>query len=197
MIKRLQFYAVSLVVLGSLGAAVYLYLFGSPRAGTRTIVDPPAVVRQIQQLRQLVTVKYSLQKMIGLEERKVPFGSESLLLMVQAEVLGGVDLDKLEPADVTVHADRSVVIRLPAPEILHVVINEKETRVWDRQKTVWLVWVPFNPELDQQARRLAGESMRAAAVEQGILRAAQENAETAVRELLRLAGMEPVTFAAH
>lgn len=192
MIKRLKLYAVGLLILIPTGLAVYFYFFGSPRGGVRAVVDPPALVRQIQQLRQLVTVKYSMQKVIGLEEQKVPFGSESLLLLVQAEVLGGVDLEKLTPADVTVRAGRSVTIRLPAPEILHIVTNEKETKVWDRQKTIWLVWVPFNPELDQKARRLAEESVRAAALERGILRDAQQNAVATVREFLRLTGIEAV-----
>ena len=58
-------------------------------------LSPPGVLREIQQLNSLVSVKYVLQRAVGLEEKKVPFGSERILLFVQAEVLAGVELDKL------------------------------------------------------------------------------------------------------
>ena len=45
------------------------------------------MVREIQQLNELVSVKYTIQKVVGLKEKKAPFGSEKLLLIVQAEVL--------------------------------------------------------------------------------------------------------------
>ena len=47
-------------------------------------IDPPSVLAQVQRLSQLATVKYTIQKVIGLTERKQPVGSESILLIVQA-----------------------------------------------------------------------------------------------------------------
>src|SRR5450755_3823166 len=64
---------------------------------TRTL-DAAAVVHEIQRLSELVSVKYTVQKVVGLEEQKVPFGSEKLLLFVQAQVLAGIDLSKLAAA---------------------------------------------------------------------------------------------------
>lgn len=194
MIKRLKFYLIGLLILVPTGLAFYFYFFGSPRGVTRQLADPPALVLQIQQLSELVTVKYNIEKVIGLGEQKIPFGQESLLLLVRAGVLGGVDLSQLTPADVTVAADQSVTIRLPAAKILHVVTNEKETKVWDRKITWWTPWVPFNPELDQKARQLALESMRAAALEMGILRESQANAEKTIRNFLAALGVESVSF---
>ncbi len=194
MIKRLKFYLLGLLILGPTAAALYFYFFGSPRGAPRRIADPPALVRQIQQLSELVTVKYSVQKVIGLEEQKIPFGKESLLLLVQADVLGGVDLSQLTPADVTVAAEKSVTIRLPAAQILHIATNEQQTKVWDRQKTWWTPWVPFNPALDQQARQLAQESIQAAALQMGILSEAQTNAEKVIRNFLTAVGVESISF---
>ncbi len=46
-----------------------------------TTLDPVAVVHQNPaRLNELVSVKYTVQKVVGLEEEKVPFGSEKLLL---------------------------------------------------------------------------------------------------------------------
>ncbi len=196
MLKQLKFYLICLLIAVPTALAVYFYLFGSPRSGIELIGDAPALVRQIQELRELVTVKYSVQKVVTLKEEKVPFGSESLLLLVHAEVLGGVDLAKLTPADVSLASDRSVSIKLPAPEILHRYVNDKDTKVWDRQKTWWTPWEPFNPELDQKARQLALESARAAALEMGILRDAQTNAERVLTNFLTAVGIPAVRFEA-
>ena len=57
-------------------------------------------MREIQRLNELVSVKYTIQRVVGLEEQKVPLGSEKLLLIVQAEVLAGIDLSTLKPGDV-------------------------------------------------------------------------------------------------
>jgi len=46
--------------------------FGSSTGRT---LDAPSVVQQVQRLSELVSVKYTIQKAIGLEEQKVPLGS--------------------------------------------------------------------------------------------------------------------------
>jgi len=142
----------------------------------------------------LATVKYTIQKVIGLEEEKVPFGSESLLMVVQATVKGGIDLSELATQDVRVAADSSITIKLPPPKILDIYINDKETKVWQRTKTWWTPWVSFNPEMEQQARLAAREYVQAAALKMNILSNAQQNAETTIRRFLRLLGTGSVRF---
>src|SRR6202790_2469199 len=72
----------------------------SRAASPQRALDVSAVVHEIQRLNELVSVKYTMQKVIGLEEKKVPLGSEKLLLFVQAEVLAGIDLSSLAAGDV-------------------------------------------------------------------------------------------------
>lgn len=167
---------------------------GSPSSGIERTADPPAVVRQIREMSELVTVNYVVQKVVGLEEQKFPFGSERLLLIVQAEVLGGVDLEQLREEDVARTSDGGVRIALPAPRILHVVLDDNETKVWDREITWWTPWVPPNPDLERQARLSAIESVKEAAFKMGIHRDARRNAEETIRRLLRAMGVETVTF---
>ena len=192
--KTIKFYTVSAVVLALSATCVYLYYFGRREAVVRRVLDSPAVVKEIQQLSELVTVKYSIQKVVGLKEEKVPFGSEQVLLMVQADVLGGVDLAALNTNDVQVAPNHTVTARLPAAKVLHVYVDEKQTRVWDRSKTWWTPWVPFNPELEQKARLAALEAVQAAALEMGILSNAQQNAEKTIYEFLHATGVESVRF---
>ena len=142
------------------------------------------MVQQIQRLNELVSVKYTVQKVVGLEEQKVPFGSEKLLLFVQAEVLAGIDLSKLAAADIKWLPAKRMQVMLPPPKIEHVVIDDKETKVWDRQITWWTPWVPYNPDLERQARLKAKDAIQQAAIDMGILDQARRNAEAGIRSLL-------------
>lgn len=165
-----------------------------PGDAARRTLDPPGVVKEIQQLSTLVSVRYLLQKAIGLEEKKIPFGSEKILLFVHAEVLAGVDLDELTERSVSSRAGGHLAISLPPPKVLHVVIDDKQTKVWDRRITWWTPWVPYNPDLERRARLQAREEIEQAALEMGILREAGRNAETGIRSLLTGLGAASVTF---
>jgi Protein of unknown function (DUF4230) len=160
-----------------------------------TSLDPVSVVHQIQRLNELVSVKYTVQKVVGLEEQKVPFGSEKLLLFVQAEVLAGIDLSKLAAADIKWLPGKRMQVMLPPPKIEHVVIDDKETKVWDRQITWWTPWVPYNPDLERQARLKAKDTIQQAAIDMGILDQARRNAEAGIRSLLETFGVKSVTLA--
>ena len=158
----------------------------------RPRIDPPSVLSQIQRLNQLATVKYTIQKVVGLTEQKKPIGSESILLIVQASVQAGIDLASLGPDDVQVRADRTVVVRLPEAKILNVSIDEKATKVWDRYKTWWTPWVGYSLDLEQRARLAGIEAATQAALDMGVLAQAELNAETSIRGLLGLAGVKAV-----
>jgi len=192
---RLILVVVALTLLGALAAHYYLVTRGP--SVTRQTVNVPAMLREVQALQELATVKYTIQKVIGLEEQKTPFGSESVLMVVLAHVKAGVDLRTLTPQDVAVSDARAVTLRLPPPKILDVYIDDQQTKVYQRSKTWWTPWVPDNPQLEQQARVAALEAVQLAATQSGILSNAQVNTETALRAFLRLTGFHDVTFTAH
>lgn len=154
--------------------------------------DAPAVVAQVRQLNQLATVRYTIQKVVGVREPAYPVGEESILLVVQANVEAGVNLQSLRPDHVDVREDGTLLIRLPRAEILNAALDERETKVWDRQKTWWTPWVPYSKDLEQRARVQGLDAAKKAALEMGILRQAERNAETAIRGLLQLGGVKVV-----
>ena len=157
-------------------------------------MDSPALLREIQRLNELVTVKYSIQKVVGVEEQKSPLGTEKLLLITQAQVLAGIDLSALRTENIIVTKSKARLIQLPPAKILHVVIDEKQTKVWDRQITWWTPWAPYSKDLESRARQTAIESTKQAALEMGILKEAERNARTSIETLLRAAGIEQVVF---
>ena len=183
------------VVAGVFLAAVAIFCFRTiirEPSAARTL-DPAAVVHEIQGLSELVSVKYTVQKAVGFEEQKVPFGSEKLLLFVQAQVLAGIDLSSVAAGDVKLFSPKRMQVMLPPPKIIHIVIDDKETKVWDRRITWWTPWVPFNPDLERQARLAARDAIERAAIDMGILDQARRNAEAGIRSLLETLGIKSVT----
>ncbi|MFN0100886.1 MAG: DUF4230 domain-containing protein [Bryobacteraceae bacterium] len=167
-------------------------IFWFSKQERRPRLDPPSILLQVQQLNQLTTVKYTIQKVIGLREQTRPVGSESILLIIQASVQAGIDLASLLPDDVTLRSDGTFVLRLPAAKILNVAIDENETKVWDRSKTWWTPWVPYSLDLERRARIAGVEALNKAALDMGILGHAERNAESSIRGLLGLAGVKSV-----
>jgi hypothetical protein len=153
--------------------------------------DPPAVLMQVRQLQQLATVRYTLQKIVGIREPKLPVGEESILLIMQAAVEAGVDLAALQERDI-VTRDGTLFLRLPRGRILNVIVDDKETKVWDRQKTWWAPWIPYSLDLEQRARLSGREAIEKAATDMGIAGQAERNAESSIKALLALAGIRNV-----
>jgi hypothetical protein len=169
---------------------VYLRFFGPER---RTL-DSAAVVTQVQRLNELATVRYSIEKVVGMKEQKSPVGEEAILLLVRGRVLAGVNLAGLTPGDVTAFDRGGVRIRLTPAYIQNAYLDEKYTKVWDRSITWWTPWVTPDLDLEHKARMQAIEDIKSAALEMGILAEARRNAETDIREILRAFGMDHVVF---
>ncbi|BDC51873.1 hypothetical protein F183_A41880 [Bryobacterales bacterium F-183] len=185
--------AVIIVLVFAVAVEGYLAFSRFGAFGQRHELHAPAILQEVQQLNELSTVKYSIQKVVGLREDKVPVGSESILLVVQGTVVAGIDLKELAERDIEIQKDR-VLLKLPQAKILHVYLDDKHTQVWDRKVTWWTPWVPYNPDLERQARLRATEEIRKQAEEMGILRDAKRNAEQSIQSLLRTTSRVEVIF---
>lgn len=181
-------------IAGIILSALAFFAFASRRNLPISTLDAPAVVREIQSLSELVSVKYTVQKVVGLEEKKTPVGAEKLLLIVQAEVLAGVDLSQMTPGGIKILPHDEIRLALPPARIFHIVIDDKETKVWDRQITWWTPWVSPDPDLERQARLAANKSIEQTALDMGILDQARRNAETVIRDLMETLGAKSVTL---
>src|SRR5690242_2092674 len=113
---------VSSCVALALLSGIFAYVHTRGPFGTRRL-DSEALVVQVKQLRQLVTVKYSIQDVVGLREAKVPFGEESILLMVKGEAVAGVDLSSITPRDVRYVDKRTVIVTLPHAKIFDAILD--------------------------------------------------------------------------
>jgi hypothetical protein len=160
--------------------------------GTSIDVSSPSVVEKIRQLSRLETVVYSLDKIVG-GERQSPYlpdflVGDKLLLIAHGEVIAGVDLGQLKPGDVSVKGE-AVQVRLPAPQVLSTRIDNGRTRIYSR-----VTGMLVNPDVDleSQVRLAAEEQIRQAALSDGILDKARQNARTSVTALLYGLGFRTV-----
>ncbi len=159
---------------------------------TRIDVSSPTVVERIRQLSRLETVVYSLDKIVEGERQSAYLPSflvgEKLLLVANGEVVAGVDLSQLKPGDVTVKGD-TVEVRLPAAQVLSTRIDNAQTHVYSRV-TGLLVNADLN--LESEVRQAAEQQIAQAALDDGILDKARQNARTSVTALLYGLGFHTV-----
>jgi len=160
------------------------------KPSTLTIIGSAAVLKQVQQMNELVTVKYVIEKIIHVTDANF-FGEDRVLLVAHGVVKAGVRLDELKPDDVRVGNDGEVTLRLPKARILDVYLDEKRTQVYERSTGIFR---RFNKDLEKHARDNAVDSIRAAAQELDILVEAQKRAEADVEHLLTTLGFKRVTF---
>lgn len=155
-------------------------------------VDQPTVIRQIQALQRLESVSYTMDKiMVGERENPVLpkfLAGDRLLLVVHGEVIAGVDLSKLQPNDVVVH-DRGVSIRLPHAEIFTTRLDNGKTRVYSRDTGIFST---PDPNLEGEVRQEAERQLQAAALQDGILKTADQNARQTITSLLTGLGFSQV-----
>lgn len=171
-----------------------LHLLRSYAHGPVIHIDQPTVVRQIQHLQRLETVRFSMDKIIS-GEHENPYlpkflAGDRLLLVVHGDVIAGVDLSQLQPQDVSIH-ERSISLRLPQSQILVTRIDNSKTRVYSRDTGLFS---SPDPNLESEVRQEAERELQDAAMQDNILKTAEDNARTTLTALLRSLGFSNVQF---
>ena len=163
----------------SLGTQVALVLNPTPTI----IVDPVTIVHQVRSLARLETIQYSVEKVITAETGQGSFAflfGDRLLLVAHGVVIAGVDLAKLQPEDLRVE-DNILFVELPEAEVFLATLDNEKSFIYDRD-TGALTKGDIN--LETEARRAAERTIEEAALEDGILQLAQQNAENYLYRLL-------------
>jgi hypothetical protein len=182
------------------GAAVLLsaglglsHLLSMLRGGrTEFNVDQPTVVRQIQQLQRLETVSYTMDKIISGEHANAYLPKflvgDRLLLVVHGEVVAGINLAALRAGDVQVSGQK-VSIHLPAAEVFSTRIDNARTKVYSRDTGLFS---SPDPDLESEVRVEAERQLQQAALQDGILKTANDNARTTISGMLQGFGFHEV-----
>lgn len=187
-----------LVALAALAALVTAVLFGLltgftasrllPGGGGRPAIrDTATLLRQVQSLAQLVTVKYLLEKVVILEDVKW-FGENRLIMVAHGVAKAGFDLSTLRSGDISVDGDR-LKIRLPRPQITDIYIDDRRTEIIERSTGLLRT---YDKDLELDARRQALDKIKLAAADSGIFKDAEERARLQLTFLGRLMGFSEV-----
>ena len=177
------------------GRALLSHLWSAVTGRTLSIdVSQPTVVDRVQRLQRLETVVYTMDKLVtGAKENPIfPdfLAGDRLLMMVHGEVVAGIDFSNLKLGDVKVDG-KQIHLHLPASQVFRTRIDSAKTRVYSRQTGLL---VPTDPNLETQVRQEAERQLQEAALADGILQTAQQNAASTISSLLQGLGFEKIDF---
>jgi hypothetical protein len=167
--------------------------FGS-RAGA--LYSTPVLLKRVQALSELVTVKYVMEKAIVWNDPPQGVlgqffaGDNHILLLAQGVVKAGVDLSQLKPEDLQVQG-KTIVIRLPSARITDAYLDDSQTKVVERTTGFLRA---FDKDLEQNIRHDAVADIRSAAWRSGIRKDAEERARAQLKDLFLQLGFEEVEF---
>ncbi|HVR31232.1 MAG TPA: DUF4230 domain-containing protein [Acidimicrobiia bacterium] len=115
---------------------------------------------------------------------------DSVTMFVVARIGASVDLRAMTADSIDADPATGVaVIRLPAPEIGYVDVDEEQTTVYDRDTGLF---TRGNPNLEQAARLAAEEVLVAAALDNGLLERASEEARIVIATFVESLGYTDV-----
>lgn len=153
-----------------------------------------SVIKEIQELGNLETASYSIEKIVEAGENRSAFQNllfgDRILLIANGKIVAGVNMSAITQNDVTI-SGTELSINLPPPVILLSSLDNSKTKVYDRTKGILN---QGDKDLESQARDEALKSITTAACQGGILVEAKENAVERVTQLFKFAGFTNVTI---
>ena len=161
---------------------------------TPTIIpDPVTIIKDIHALARLETIQYTVEKVITAEIGQGNFGflfGDKLLFVAHGFVIAGIDMEKLQPGDMQM-VNGVLNVRLPPAEIFITTLDNEKSHVYDRQTGLL---TQGDQNLESTARQAAENEIKKAAVDDGILKLAQQNAETFLSKFFGALGFPNPVF---
>jgi len=151
----------------------------------------PSVVLAVQSLARLQSVSFHMERIVDLTKKEQALWGlvetqDNILLVAVGDVEAGVDLGKIQKADVTVdETAKKVRIVLPPAEVFAARLDNERTYVHSRKTDV--LGKP-DVQLESEARKRAEHAIHQGALDAGILKHAQDSAVNTVRSLAQSLG---------
>jgi hypothetical protein len=174
-------------VIFGLGLFLGLMAFRWFGFGASGFLNTATVVKKVQTLSQLCTVRYTLEKVVVYEDAKW-YGDSRVLLVAHGIVKAGLDLDQLGSNDIHLSGKR-ISLTLPRPRVTDVYLDDHRTQIVERSTGLLRA---FDKDLEQTARAGAVEELRQAALQNGILKDAADRAQSQLTILLYQLGFTDI-----
>jgi hypothetical protein len=177
---------VALLVAG--GAALYNRFFAEPpTTAPEPVATHHTVLTQVTRMGKLELVKYNFRDIVEYEKGRTTgyellnqyLNKARVVLIVNGEAVGCIDLTKVEAADV-VEGDSTVIVYLPEPELCVYKINHDQSKLYDTQNT----YFQEEGKLVNEAYAVAEKKVRQSALDMGILEQTEENARQILQPFL-------------
>ena len=175
----------------TIGSGVWIVLTVSLLFACKKKEKSRDILQAIQQTGQLVTVEYSLSKIVRANDNKTWYklGDRKILISVEATVKAGVDLQRLTAEDVTIDG-MQISLQLPPPTIFSVVLSPEKIRV--QYEDVSFFRNRFSVTEREALLAQAEKQIRGLADSLGVLQTARTNATSFMEKLLRQSGFETI-----
>jgi len=161
---------------------------------TPTIIpDPATYIHEVRALARLETIQYSIEKVITAEVGQGAFGflfGDRLLFVAHGMVIAGIDMSRINPQDMRLE-NGVLSVKLPPAEVFIATLDNEKSYVYDRQTGILK---RGEVDLETLARQAAEEEIRKAALEDGILQIARQNAETYLARFFAALGYKNTVF---
>ena len=161
---------------------------------TPTVIpDPVTIIQEVHALARLETIQYSVEKVITTEVNQGFFKSlvgDKLLFVAHGVVIAGIDMNKLTPDNMEM-VNGVLTVELPEAEIFIATLDNEKSYVYDRDTGLFSKGYI---ELETTARQAAEQEIYNAAIEDGILEQANQNAEVFLSQFFDSLGFEDVVF---
>jgi len=161
---------------------------------TPTVIpDPVTIIREVQSLARLETIQYTVEKVITAEVNQGVFGplfGDRLLFVAHGYVIAGVDLAAIDAENFRLKEGVLYVV-LPETEVFVATLDNDDSYVYDRETGILR---KSQRDLETAARQAAEQEILNAALADGILAQAEQNAEVYLERLLNTLGYQQVVF---
>jgi len=176
---------------GELSTSVSSFLNPTPTI----LPNPLTVIREVRALARLETIQYTVEKVITADTNQGAFGKlfgDKLIFVARGKVIAGVNLNHLSSRDLTVK-DGVLEVNLPEAEVFITALDNEKSYVYHRETGLL---TKGDIQLEAAARGAAEKEIEKAALEDGILDLARQNAESMLYRLFIQLGYNDVIFTA-
>ena len=152
----------------------------------------PVIISSIRDMSNLTTVETVQYTIVdkGTDRGWLDWArGDSLQLFAVARIGAGIDLSQISARTVSVDSSGVVEISVPAAEIQYVSVDNEATQILNRETGLF---TKGDPRLETDARQVAEEVLRQAAVDDGLLVKAEANARQVLTDFLMGLGYRDV-----
>ncbi|NEM99551.1 DUF4230 domain-containing protein [Pontibacter burrus] len=143
-------------------------------------VNYNTILTSVQDLGKMELVRYNFKDVVEYQKEVSRFIPDSkVVLIVAGEAVGCVDFTKIEPGDIVFEGDSIVQIALPEPELCYYKVDHSQSKVFSKENTYFQ-----DAALVEESYKYAEQNVKRAALNSGILRQTQVNAEKVLKPML-------------